>query len=133
MKIVDVEKTRYVLAFDDAKIPGSGYSFPCDKDGAILWDKVSYPEATRKSLAYCKAHPDRWTSQSRNGRVAEVIDLKRYGICPYCGRKVYIVGSGYMGAFECACGRWYTVLGQEVKPPDEWEDLDEPLDDVPEF
>ena len=125
MEIVEVEKTHYRLAFDDAQFPESGYAFPCDKDGNILWDKVSYPEVTRKSLAYCKAHPDRWTRQSRDGRVVAIIDRKRYGICPHCGRKVYLSGCGYMGTYECACGQWYNAFGQEVKPPDEWDDLEE--------
>ena len=130
MKIVEVEKKLYMLAFDDARVPGSGYSFPCDEDGKILWYECSSVKATRKSLAYCKSHPERWTSESRDGRVVEVIDWERYGICPCCGCKVYFYGSGYMGAYKCACGHWYNVFGQALKPPDDWE---EPMEAEPDF
>ena len=130
MKIVEVEKKHYALAFDDARNPGCGYSFPCDKDGNILWDECSSPKAAHKSLDYCKAHPDRWTSQSRDGRVVAIINRERYGICPYCEHKIIFdatgicafgQGLGYVGAYECECGHWYTAAGQEVLPPDEWE------------
>lgn len=127
MKIVEVEKKHYRLTFDEVDIPGSGYAFPCDKDGQVLWDNLSYPEVVRERLAYCKAHPDRWTKESRDGLVKEVITWERYGICPCCGREVYFYGSGYIGAYECACGQWYNAFGQEIKPPDEWGDLEEGL------
>ena len=133
MKIVEVEKTHYVLAFDDARDSGSGYAFPCDKTGRILWEEVASPKATRKSLAYCKANPDRWTSQSRNGMVKATISRERYGICPHCGSVVYFVESGYMYectyGYECTCGQWYNVFGQELNPPDAWEYLDEPMEE----
>ena len=31
-----------------------------------------------------------------------------------------------MGAFECACGQWYNMFGQELNPPEDWE---EPLEE----
>ena len=123
MKIIKVEKTRYMLAFEDARFPGCGYSFPCDKDGHILWGVCTDTDATRKSLAFCKAHPDRWTSDSRDGRVETIVEQYRYGLCPYCGHKVYVYRPNYMGVFACECGRWYNVFGQEVLPPDEWEEF----------
>ncbi len=118
MEIVEVEKKHYRLAFDDADIPGSGYSFPCDKDGRVLWESVSCPDIARKNLAVCKAHPERWTADSRDGRVVQIIRRVRYGVCPYCGRRVYFGGS----STECECGQWYNVFGQEIKPPENWED-----------
>lgn len=43
----------------------------------------------------------------------------RYGICPRCGRRVYL--GGYMGMTECECGQWYNVFGQALKPPEDWD------------
>ena len=125
MEIVESEEVSYVLSFDEEKIPGSGYVFPCDKEGSVLWEKVSTPEVARKSLAICKAHPERWTAETREGRVVQIISRVRYGVCPSCGHRVYFGGSGwssYMGVSECECGQWYSTFGQAIKPPEDWEE-----------
>ena len=118
MKIIEAEKKSYELVYED--VHRSGYSFPCDEEGNVLWKKVLSPEAIQESLAYCKAHPEKWTG--RNGKVVTLISHERYGICPYCGHKINFCGSGYMGAFECACGQWYNMFGQELNPPEDWEE-----------
>lgn len=55
----------------------------------------------------------------------EVKDRRvRYGVCPCCGRRVYLGGNGfspYMGLVECECGQWYNVFGQALKPPEDWD------------
>ena len=125
MEIINSEEVSYVLSFEDEETPGSGFSFPCSKEGNVLWEKVSTPEVARKSLAYCKAHPERWTAESRDGRVVLIISRVRYGVCPCCGRRVYFGGSGwssYMGVSECECGQWYNAFGQTIKSPEEWEE-----------
>ena len=129
MEIIEEEKVSYRLYFDDARYPDSGYAFPCDGEGKILWDVVCAPEVAKKNLAYCKAHPERWTADSRDGRVVQTISRVRYGVCPRCGHRVYFGGSGwtsYMGTAECECGHWYTTFGQAIKPPedDAWEEED---------
>ncbi len=59
----------------------------------------------------------------------EIIEIEdsheRYGICPYCGHKINFAGPGYMGAFECECGKWYSLFGQELKPPEDWDPWEE--------
>ena len=110
MEIIEEEKTIYRLHFDDAHFPGSGYAFPCDKGG-----KVCAPEVAKKNLAYCKAHPERWTAESRSGRVVQIISRVRYGVCPRCGRRVYFGGDGIT---ECECGQWYNIFGQAIKSPE---------------
>lgn len=47
---------------------------------------------------------------------------ERYGICPYCGHKVYFDEINLMGVVECACGQWYNTAGQEVYSPEDWEE-----------
>lgn len=121
MKIVEVEKRDYALVYEDKQ--GNGYSFHCDKHGAILWGKISSPTAAKKNLAYCKEHQEKWNG--RNGEVVTLISRERYGICPRCGRRVYFGGSGwaaYIGTAECECGQWYNVFGQALKPPEDWEE-----------
>ena len=118
MEIIEEEVKEFRLEYTDAH--GDGYSFPCDKDGNILWDKCPYPDTTKKSLAYCKAQD--WAT---NGEVVMVVTHNRYGICPRCGRHVWLGGNGfapYMGMTECECGQWYNVFGQALKPPEDWEE-----------
>ena len=122
MEIIDEEDKEYRLAYEDRQ--GDGYSFPCDKQGRVLWDKCSSPDIIKKSLAYCKSHPEMW--QRKNGEVVTRISWTRYGICPRCGRRVYFVGGGWstsIGVAECECGQWYNVFGQAIKPPEDWEDF----------
>ena len=125
MKIVEVEKRDYALVYEDKQ--GNGYSFPCDEGGNILWGKISSPTAVKRSLDYCKEHSEKWNG--KNGEIVTLISRSHYGICPCCGRKVYLNGEGYFGAFECECGQWYNVFGQALKPPEDWEDYD-PFEDI---
>ena len=122
MKIIEEDRKEYRLCYEDRQ--GAGYSFPCNKDGTILWGKCPSPSTTNRSLAYCKAHPEKW--DGKRGEVVTLIHRVRYGICPQCGHRVYLGGSGwtaYLGLAECECGQWYNVFGQAIKPPEDWEEL----------
>ena len=122
MEFTEEKVKTYALVYED--VHGCGYAFPCDKHGAIIWEKVSSPTAVKKNLAYCKEHPEKWNG--KNGGVVTLISRSHYGICPQCGHKVYFNGSGYFGAFKCDCGKWYNRFGQELKPPEDWfEDRDD--------
>ena len=127
MKIIEEEKEGFMLVYEDRQ--GNGYSFPCDKQGNILWGKLSSPTAVKKNLAVAKTK--KWTG--KNGEVVTFVSHSRYGICPNCGRRVYLNGDGYFGAFECECGKWYSRFGQELKNPKSWDwddDQDENLYDL---
>lgn len=54
----------------------------------------------------------------------------RYGICPCCSYKINLCGEGYLGAFECDCGKWYNRFGQALKPPEDWEEDHDPFEDI---
>ena len=121
MKIIEEEEKEFCLVYEDEH--GDGYSFPCDEEGNILWEKCPSPETTKKSLAKAKAHPEEWTG--KNGEVVTLVSRSRYGICPQCGCRVYLGGSGwaaYLGMAECECGAWYNVFGQPIKPAEYWEE-----------
>ena len=121
MRIIEEETRSYTLVYEDDQ--GEGYAFPCDEDGHILWGECYDPDVTKKSIAKCKASPDRWT-----GKAGEVVTLayrEIYGICPCCGRRVYFGGSGWAasaGVAECDCGKWYNIFGEEILPPKPWEE-----------
>ena len=111
-----VTEVRYELAFDDGH--GNGYGFPCDANGVV--DEELTPDALR-NLEYCRQHPEAFK------RANEVIEIRlQYkeedrGTCR-CGETVYLHDQ-YLAAFQCPkCGQWYNLFGQELLPPEVWEE-----------
>ena len=44
-----------------------------------------------------------------------------HGICR-CGEEVTLIDE-YMGSCQCEnCGQWYNLFGQELLPPNQWEE-----------
>ena len=108
-------ETYYELCFDDGH--GNGYGFPCDKDGNA---SLQYEEA-RKNLAYCLGHPERYARYNTVVRKENRYVEDASGVC-YCGNHVRLHDQ-YMGACECErCGQWYNLSGQELVPPERWEE-----------
>lgn len=110
------KETWYELVFDDGR--GDGYSFPCDEDGNV---KPLEFQAAIDNLEFCRAHPEMFV------RFAEVVPFcNRYrepdrGTCR-CGEVVELWDQ-YFGACQCPkCGQWYNLFGQELLPPEEWEE-----------
>lgn len=115
------EITEYHIVFDDGHFNGS--CFPCDSTGNMFKDLC--PEAY-VNYNNCLKHPERYI------RFNKVIESKRtvkndaFGTC-HCGERVELFNM-YQGACQCSkCGQWYNLFGQELLPPDEWEE--EPEDD----
>jgi len=111
-----VTEVRYELDFDDGH--GNGYGFPCDANGVV--DEGLTPD-TLRNLEYCRQHPEAFK------RANEVIEIRlQYkeedqGTCR-CGETVYLHDQ-YLAACQCPkCGRWYNLFGQELLPPEEWEE-----------
>ena len=113
-----VTEISYMLFFDDGH--GNGYAFPCDEKGGVNNDM---PEAAMENLEFCRQHPEQF---KRAGAVKTVTSSYReeaHGTCS-CGQKVFLVNE-YHGACECArCGKWYNLFGQEILPPEEWDELE---------
>ena len=110
------EYETYEVVFDDGH--NNGYGFPCDVHGNILPD---LNECAKENYAYCMSHLDEYVRANevitRHRRVREPAT----GTC-HCGNEV-VFYAGYYGACQCdQCGQWYNLFGQELLPPDEWEE-----------
>lgn len=106
----------YELCFDDGC--NNGYGFPCDENGKLL-DGTN--ECAMENYKFCMENPNKFV------RYNKVIKHERrtwndpHGTC-FCGNEVYLYND-YQGACQCEkCGRWYNLFGQELLPPDQWED-----------
>ncbi|MGE4353520.1 MAG: hypothetical protein AB7D36_05500 [Oscillospiraceae bacterium] len=102
--------------------PHCGMGFPCDENGNV--DVTSLNDAAAANYQDCI-----------NGKYPHFIDrgavkiTQHYtapavGKCSHCGREVELVDE-YCGACQCECGQWYNMMGQELRPPEQWE---EPID-----
>ena len=108
---------EYKLEFLDDH--GSGASFPCDKLGNLLKDKM--PDEALTNYEYCINHPEHFTTFNEVNRYAYRYKELAHGTC-LCGHEVYLHNQ-YMGACQCeVCGRWYNLFGESLLPPDQWEE-----------
>lgn len=109
-----VVKAEKNLVFDDGF--GNGFSFPCTPNGEpILTD------CNRRNYEFALAHPERFE------RHKVVVESKwsykenATGTCR-CGKRIELFDE-YMGACQCPnCGQWYNLFGQELNPPEQWEE-----------
>jgi hypothetical protein len=108
--------TEYRLVFDSKTRPGSGYSFPCDKDGVLI-QEADNPGRDERFL------------EVKADENYEFMGLKEYrhsyiepasGKCK-CGKIVYLDWDNGHG-IDCECGRIYNLSGQELAPRSQWDD-----------
>ena len=110
-----ISTTCYELTFDDGQ--NNGYAFPCDKDGKL---GILNPDA-EDNLKYCLSHPEEFERFNKVVTRKEKYKENPVAVCE-CGASFDMV-SQYLGACECPkCGKWYNLFGQELLPPDQWED-----------
>ena len=111
------ESARYELEF--FREAGSGFAFPCDENGKV--DDDLNPSA-RKNYEWCLQNPDKFPYCFNH--VRKIVSRWRnpnHGICK-CGQDVELVEQ-YMGACQCPkCGQWYSLSGQELLPPEKWQE-----------
>lgn len=92
---------------------GCGYQFTLDAgdrpildtEGAkISWElcQKKYPEGGKKKVYRRRFH------------------MPAMGVCQ-CGCEIPLLGN-YYGATECDCGLWYNRNGDEILPPEMWEE-----------
>lgn len=106
----------YELAFDDGR--NNGFGFPCDENGKLLEGLT--PEAIA-NYNRCKEHPERFERFNKIVRHEHRVRDNAHGTCS-CGEEIELWDQ-YMGACECPkCGQWYNLFGQELLPPENWEE-----------
>lgn len=108
--------TDYELTFDDGN--NNGYSFPCDESGHLL---PKMADTAVQNYNWCMAHPERFVRWNRVISFHRRLRKNATGCCS-CGEVIELYDA-CNGACECPnCGQWYNLFGQELLPPDEWED-----------
>ena len=111
-------QVRYELSFwNNSK--GGGYGFPCDENGNL--NKETMCEEAIQNYEYCLAHPEEFDVFNKVEKMENSYREPASGTC-HCGEKVFLQDE-YMGACQCPnCGQWYNLCGQELLPPEEWEE-----------
>ena len=110
------EITEYQLCFDDGH--NNGYGFPCDKDGNLSKD---LSDAAKANYKYCIKHPGEFVRFNKVLNITRLCKEPAHGTCS-CGEVVYLTNQ-YLGACQCPnCGQWYNIFGQELLPPEKWEE-----------
>ena len=108
-------EVEYELAFDDGA--NNGFGFPCDEHGNVSPDM---PIPAQNNLAYCLEHPEKFERWNEVVKYERRVRIPAHGKCS-CGREVHLYDA-YLGACSCECGKWYNLFGQELLPPEQWED-----------
>lgn len=120
-------KTEYWFEIAYEREDGSGFVFPCDECGNPLPDMNP---AALENLEWCRNHADEFAVAGEVVRRKHSYREPASGTCS-CGNRVELYDM-YMGACPCEkCGRWYNLFGQELLPPEQWEDdADEEYEEV---
>ena len=114
-----VTSTEYSIEF--IRKDTSGFSFPCDSTGKL---HELNPEA-QKNYEWCLGHPEEFDVKFNKVKTY----TWRYrenpsGTCT-CGHTIELFNELY-GACECPhCGRWWNMSGQELLPPNQWDECGE--------
>ena len=96
----------------------SGYGFPCTETGELLELKNPYAIANYND---CMAHPEKFEVYNHIRKIKHTYTENAHGTCE-CGHDISLWDEMY-GACECPyCGRWYNLFGQELNPPEYWEE-----------
>lgn len=99
--------------------PGTGFSFDWENEKPVF--KV--PEAVR-NYEWCLSHPEEVEcigiiTQQKSWQEPAIAKCE-------CGETIFLLDH-YFGCSQCPhCGRWHSLWGQEVNPPEEWTEELEP-------
>lgn len=120
-----VYETCYELRFFVDR--GGGLAFPCDEKGNIYWDTMT--DGAKENYEYALAHPEEYPYSYNEVFEYETSHVElATGVCS-CGHRISLYDQ-YLGACECPyCGKWYSLSGQELLPPNKWGWDGTPMDD----
>lgn len=109
------EFVEYRIEFTDKD--GCGFSFEADERGNVILQN----ECQRANYEAAMAHPEMYDRFNKFTVRKRTYIEPAIGRCR-CGGRVELE-SRYYGACQCErCGQWYNVFGQELMPPEHWED-----------
>ena len=98
---------------------GSGFSFPCDKEGNLKIDDEFY-ECWKKNYDFCVSSPEKFIDRGTVEDSWTYMENAK-ALCS-CGETIELY-DGYMGACDCPnCGQWYNLSGQALRNPRYWEE-----------
>ena len=114
-----IEETIYRIEFHPKKENIPMYSFLTDKDYNVIFDpeyydiqKENYEKALNDKDAY--SEPIK-TKETRRYMQPTKVQCE-------CNQHFELTNQ-YLGACKCPrCGRWYNLFGQELNPPETWEE-----------
>jgi hypothetical protein len=113
---------HHEIVFSWCDDPAGGYSFDADENDEPIFDKKYY--ATQKeSYDYCITRCERFEMTRDTRDYEHSYWDQSEGICPNCGKKVYI--ERFTWGTKCECGRMYGDKGESVNWVDRssWEDF----------
>ena len=112
-------ETWYELCFYYDEDKSSGFVFPCRMDGTLIEEDMT--EDGMRNYEFCMKNPENFAVPNEFERHTRRWRNPDRGQCK-CGAEV-VLHDQYRGACGCPeCGRWYNLYGQELLPPDQWED-----------
>lgn len=107
---------EYNLVFDDGY--GNGYWFSCDEKGNVYDD---IPAAAKENYNWCLNNSDKFKRFNEIVKNSFAVKDNAHGTC-HCGNEVHLYDE-YYGACRCEqCGQWYNLSGQELLPPEDWQE-----------
>lgn len=113
-----VTEVHWKLDFDITS--DGGYTFDCDSNGRVCVEDMS-PEAI-ENYEWCLANPEKFIRPAHIRKETWSYMGNATAECSSCGERFELFDE-YLGACECPkCGQWYNLFGQELLPPEEWED-----------
>lgn len=111
----------YTIEYRYKDDPEAGFSFPATSYGEP--DIASMSQEMYTSYKACLTDPRLTEAEfttSERKYVAPAI-----GQCK-CGETIELYSYNVYGAVCCPkCSQWYNLFGQELLPPEQWEDIDD--------
>lgn len=97
---------------------GCGFSFDCDAQGTPVLETLE----AKANYSYALSHPEMFTDKFNEFTTRRRVYIEpAHGTCS-CGTQVELINQ-YQGACSCSkCGKWYNLYGQELLPPECWEE-----------
>lgn len=128
MKIISRRQRREVVTyhrvFDRRALPGSGFSFDCDKDGNV--DVAALNPCAQDSWKLVTTHPEDYEDLGAEERINRWTEPS-VGECEKCGEQVSLYGF----TNTCECGADYNMSGQRLAPRSQWgEETGENVSDI---